>query len=76
MYQAGRWPVSIYPTLLRVLLTFLVPVAFAVTVPAEAVVGRLTWPTLAAALGLALVIFTAARRFWRHGVRSYSGASA
>ena len=76
MYQAGRWPVSIYPAALRVLLTFLVPVAFAVTVPAEAIVGRLTWTTLAAALGLAVAIFAAARAFWRYGVRSYSGASA
>jgi len=76
MYQAGRWPVSIYPAALRVLLTFLVPVAFAVTVPAEAVVGRLTWTTLVAALGLAVAIFAAARVFWRYGVRSYSGASA
>ena len=76
MYQAGRWPVSIYPAVLRVLLTFLVPVAFAVTVPAEAIVGRLTWPTLAAALGLAAAIFVAARAFWLYGVRNYSGASA
>lgn len=76
MYQAGRWPVSIYPAVLRVLLTFLVPVAFAVTVPAEAVVGRLTWTSLVSALVLAIVIFVAARAFWRYGVRNYSGASA
>jgi ABC-2 type transport system permease protein len=76
MYQAGRWPVSIYPTTLRMLLTFLVPVAFAVTVPAEAAIGRLTWTTLAGSLALALAIFTAARLFWQRGVRSYAGASA
>ncbi len=76
MYQAGRWPVSIYPPALRVLLTFLVPVAFAVTVPAEAIIGRLEWTTLAASLGVALAIFVAARAFWLYGVRHYSGASA
>lgn len=76
MYQAGRWPVSIYPAALRVLLTFLVPVAFAVTVPAEAIIGRLTWSSLAGSLALALAIFVAARLFWQYGVRSYSGASA
>ena len=42
VYQAGRWPVTIYPDWLRVGLTFLVPIAFAVTVPAEAFTGRLT----------------------------------
>jgi ABC-2 type transport system permease protein len=76
MYQAGRWPVSIYPTFLRAILTFLVPVAFAVTVPAEALVGRLDLGTLLLALALAAGIFLAARAFWRFGVRHYSGASA
>jgi ABC-2 type transport system permease protein len=76
MYQAGRWPVSIYPGALRIVLTFLIPVAFAVTVPAEAIVGRLSWTTLVASLTLAAAIFIAARAFWRYGVRSYSGASA
>src|SRR5512140_559425 len=42
LYAAGRWPVGIYPDWLRIGLTFLVPVAFAVTVPAEALTGRLT----------------------------------
>jgi hypothetical protein len=41
MYEAGRWPVGIYPPWLRFTLTFLVPVAFAVTVPARPH-GRLT----------------------------------
>lgn len=76
MYQAGRWPVSIYPTMLRVVLTFLIPVAFAVTVPAEAIIGRLSWTSLATSLGLALAMFIASRSFWLYGVRNYSGASA
>ena len=46
VYQAGRWPVSIYPDWLRVGLTFLVPIAFAVTVPAEAFTQRLSAGTL------------------------------
>lgn len=76
IYQAGRWPVSIYPDWLRGGLTFLVPVAFAVTVPAEALTGRLTWQTLlgAAALAAGLLIF--ARWFWLRGLKNYSGASA
>jgi ABC-2 type transport system permease protein len=76
MYQAGRWPVNIYPGALRMALTFLVPVAFAVTVPAEAIVGRVGNSTLLLALGLALAIFALARAFWLYGVRHYSGASA
>src|SRR5918994_2056093 len=46
LFQTGRWPVGIYPGWLRISVTFLVPVAFAVTVPAEAVTSRLDWETL------------------------------
>jgi ABC-2 type transport system permease protein len=76
MYEAGRWPVSLYPRWLRFSLTFLVPVAFATTVPAQALSGRLTGRTLLGAGGLALALFLVARLFWRAGVRRYSGASA
>lgn len=76
VYEAGRWPVDIYPRWLQVALTALVPVAFAVTVPAEAVVGRLTGPMLALALCLALGLLVGARLFWNCGVKRYSGASA
>ncbi|HXF61286.1 MAG TPA: ABC-2 family transporter protein [Caldilineaceae bacterium] len=76
MYRAGLWPVSIYPPTLRFILTFLVPVAFAVTVPAEAAVGRLTPGTLLLAAGLAIALFMVSRAFWQYGIRHYSGASA
>ncbi len=76
MYEAGRWPVGIYPPWLQLSLTFLVPVAFAVTVPAEALVGRLTIKTLIGAIALALILLIATRWFWKLGLRYYSGASA
>lgn len=76
LYEAGRWPVGIYPAWLRWVLTFLVPVAFAVTVPAEALSGRLSGTTLTAAVVLAGVLLLVSRRFWIVGVRRYSGASA
>ncbi len=76
LYAAGRWPVTIYPDWLRLSLTFLVPVAFAVTVPAEALTQRLGPTTLLGALGLALGLAAVARLVWGRGVRSYSGASA
>ncbi len=76
IYQTGRFPVSIYPGWLRIGVTFLVPIAFAITVPAEAVTSRLGWGTVAVALGFAVVLFVFTRRWWRFGLRFYSGASA
>ena len=76
LYQSGRWPVTIYPGWLRISLTFLVPIAFAVTVPAEGLTGRLTPETLALAAGFAGLLLIGTRWFWRFGLRHYSGASA
>jgi ABC-2 type transport system permease protein len=76
MYEAGRWPISLYPGWLRFGLTFLVPVAFATTVPAEALTGRLNGQTLLGALALAAALLVASRLFWRVAIRHYSGASA
>jgi ABC-2 type transport system permease protein len=76
MYEAGRWPIGIYPPWLRTVLTFLVPIGFAITVPTEGLVGRLTSPNLLGAIALAIALPLVARAFWRIGVRHYSGASA
>jgi viologen exporter family transport system permease protein len=76
IYQTGRWPVGVYPGWLRYSVTFLVPVAFAVTVPAQALTSRLHWPTLALSVGFGIVLFGFTRWFWRFGLRNYSGASA
>jgi ABC-2 type transport system permease protein len=76
LFQTGRWPVGIYPSWLRISVTFLVPVAFAVTVPAEAVTSRLDWETLLLSVIFAVVLFAATRWFWRFGLKRYSGASA
>jgi ABC-2 type transport system permease protein len=76
VYQTGRFPVGIYPTWLRYGVTFLVPIGFAVTVPAEAVTSRLEWPTVLLAVGFGAALFAFTRWFWRFGLRRYSGASA
>lgn len=76
MYDAGRWPVTIYPGWLRTMLTFIVPIAFAITVPAEALTGRLVWMVLLVAVALAVALLALSRWFWKFGVRHYTGASA
>jgi viologen exporter family transport system permease protein len=76
VYQTGRWPIGIYPGWLRYSMTYLVPIGFAVTVPAQALTNRLHWTTVVVAIcfGGALTAFT--RWFWQFGLRRYSGASA
>ena len=76
IYQTGRWPVTIYPAWLRGLLTFLVPLAFAVTVPAETLSERAGWGIVGIAVLLCAVFLTVTRAVWRINLRKYAGASA
>jgi viologen exporter family transport system permease protein len=76
IYQTGRWPIGVYPGWMRYSLTFLVPVAFAVTVPAQAITSRLHLATLALSFAFAAALFVFTRWFWRFGLRRYSGASS
>ncbi len=76
VYHAGRWPLSLYPGWLRYGLIFIIPVAFATTIPVEALTSRLNWVTLLAAFAAAVVLFAVSRAFWKFGLKHYSGASA
>lgn len=76
LYAAGRWPIDIYPNWLKYGLTFLVPVAFAISVPSEALTGRLTLQTWLGALTLTIILFAVSRLIWKIGLKNYSGASA
>ena len=75
--EAGRWPAGLSPFLLRYSMTFLVPIAVAITFPAEALVGRLDWQHTLFAAGGALTSYLASRWFFEYAVRyKYAGASA
>jgi ABC-2 type transport system permease protein len=76
LYQAGRWPVGLYPGWLRVVFTVFVPLAFAVTLPAEMLTGRAGLPWLGVAALFTVTVAAATRWLWRVGVRNYAGASA
>lgn len=74
--DAGKYPVGAYPATFRLVFTFVIPVAFLTTFPAEAVLGRgsATWTW--AAVFLAVALFLASRRFWKFALRYYSSASS
>jgi len=74
--NAGAWPITIYPNWLQVSLTFLVPVAFAVTIPAQSLTDRLGGLAVLGTVALAVAFAAAARWFWRFGLKHYTGASA
>jgi ABC-2 type transport system permease protein len=76
LYRAGAYPVGIYPGWLRYGLTFIIPLAFAITVPSEAVTGKLAWQSVTVMIGFTIVLMLVSRWCWKRGLRRYGGASA
>jgi ABC-2 type transport system permease protein len=76
LFRAGQYPVGIYPGWLRYGLTFIVPLAFAITVPSEAVTGQLAWQSVVVMIGFTAVLLVLSRFCWKRGLRRYGGASA
>lgn len=76
LLEAGRYPISAYPVGYRFFFTFIVPVAFLTTVPAETILGRGQWLPIGIASLLAIALFWFASRFWRFALRFYTSASS
>ena len=76
LLRAGQYPVGIYPAWMRAGLTFIVPLAFAVSVPAEALTGRVTRGTMVVAGAMAVGLAAFSRWFFHRGLRRYGSASS
>jgi len=74
--EAGRYPMAAYPAAYRFFFTFVVPIAFLTTIPAEAMLGQANpiWTLGAAALAIALLL--ASQAFWRFALKFYTSASS
>jgi ABC-2 type transport system permease protein len=76
IFDAGRWPISVFKGALRILFTVVFPLALMTTYPAQALLGQLS---LSRALLVALggVLFaTLSRLVWRQSLRAYTSASS
>lgn len=76
LLEAGRYPIVAYPTAYRFFFTFVVPVTFLTTVPAEVMLGQIQFTWLIGAAVLAIVLFWVSTKFWRFALRFYTSASS
>lgn len=76
VFEAGRWPSSVFKGVLSVLFTFIIPLALMTTYPAEALLGRLPWERFLAGWAGALVFAGIARFVWARSIASYTSASS
>ncbi|MEP6755265.1 MAG: ABC-2 family transporter protein [Chthonomonadales bacterium] len=75
-FEAARYPLDIYPLWLKSTLTYVIPVAFIISIPARALTGKLAISSLAVAVIVAVTMFVCSTLFWRFGLKRYTGASA
>jgi ABC-2 type transport system permease protein len=76
VWDTGRFPVTTFQGVLRILLTLVVPIAFITTFPAQAVLGQLDEATLLAAVVMGILMFGFSAWFWRYAISRYSSASS
>ena len=74
--DTGRYPTTVYPVWLRLLVTFVIPIGLATTVPLQALRGELAPWQVFAFLCAGVVVFMVSAAIWRAGTRRYAGASA
>ncbi len=74
---AGRYPIDAFPAgAYRIVFTFVIPVSFLTTVPANALLGRAQTSSVLYAMVFALLLFFLSRAFWRFALRFYTSASS
>lgn len=76
LLDAGRYPSTVYPVWLRIIVTFLIPIAVATTVPLQALRGDLDAGRIAMFIAIGMAGFLVASRVWKAGLKRYSGASS
>jgi ABC-2 type transport system permease protein len=70
-----RFPIDIYSQGIRWTLTFVIPVAVMITVPAKALLGLVSFWGVVAVFVASLVLALASFKLWQFALRRYSSAS-
>jgi ABC-2 type transport system permease protein len=74
VFDAARWPIGVFRGLLRVVFTFVVPLALMTTYPAQALLGTLPAQTFAVSFAGAALLFLFARLVWMGAIARYTSA--
>jgi ABC-2 type transport system permease protein len=76
LMEVARFPITVYPTAVRFLLTWIIPLGLVTTIPAQALTGQLTLPFAVFSIAFAGVAFLAASTLFRVALRRYASASS
>jgi ABC-2 type transport system permease protein len=76
LLAAGRFPIGAYPAAYRFFFTFVIPVVFLTTIPAETLLGRVNPLWVVGGGCLAVILLLLSNRFWQFALRFYTSASS
>lgn len=76
LLEAGRFPMVAYPAVYRIFFTFIIPVAFLTTVPAQMMLQRAEGGWILGSALLAGGLLQVSRWWWRFALRFYTSASS
>ncbi len=76
LLDSGRYPATVYPVWLRFIVTFIVPIAVATTIPLQALRGDLSFGRIMIFFFVGVFSFLIATQVWKAGLKRYSGASS
>ncbi len=76
IFDAARWPATVFRGFWRMLFTFVIPLALMTTYPALALIGKLSFSTAAMAFGGAALFACVARLVWLRALGRYTSASS
>lgn len=76
IFDAARWPSSIFRGVLHVVFTFVIPLAVMTSYPSEALLGRISAGQLVGALAGAVVSLVISRFVWQRALGRYTSASS
>jgi ABC-2 type transport system permease protein len=76
LLDSGRYPVTVYPVWLRIIVTYIIPIAVATTIPLQGLRGDLDFSHILVFIAIGILSFLVASRVWKAGLKRYSGASS
>ena len=76
VFDAARWPASVFRGALLFVFTFVIPLALMTTYPAEAMLGRSSARVLGIPIAVSLSFFALSRWVWLRSLARYTSASS
>lgn len=76
VFDAARWPGSVFRGAMRIVFTYVIPLTVMTTFPARALLGDLSMRETGLGLGMGAAFLIVSRLVWKRALRKYTSASS